>query len=72
MSIKECYPYHSNALTREGLVMKNFPSLKELWENADERDKNKKENIKGRNEEGHVTLFFKLVSHNYGGRKSIV
>ena len=30
----------------------------------------KKKNIKGRNEEGHVTLFSKLVSHNYGGRKS--
>ena len=52
--------------------MKNSPTLKELWENSDEREKKKKKNVKGRKEEGHVTLISVLVSHNYGGRKSIV
>ena len=52
--------------------MKNFPTLKELWENADERKKKKKRNVKGRKEEVHVTLISVLVFHNYGGRKSIV
>ena len=32
ISIKECYPYHTNALARSGFGMKNFPDLKELWE----------------------------------------
>ena len=32
MSIKEQYPDHANALARGGLDMKNFPTLKELWE----------------------------------------
>ena len=37
MSIKERYPDHANALARAGIGMKNFPTLKELWDNADER-----------------------------------
>ena len=36
MSIRECYPDYTNALARAGLGMKNFPTLKEVWENADE------------------------------------
>ena len=42
MSIKEYYPDHANTLARVGLGMKNFPTLKELWDNAEERKKNKK------------------------------
>ena len=42
MSKKERYPDHSNSLARAGLGMKNFPTLKEFWENVDEREKNKK------------------------------
>ena len=42
MSIKERYPDHANSLARAGIGMKNFPTLKELWENADEREKKKK------------------------------
>ena len=34
--------------------------------------KRKKKNVKGRKEEGHVTLISVLVPNNYGGRKSIV
>ena len=68
MSIKERYPDHANSLPRTGLVMKNFLSLKELWENADKREK--KKNVKGRGE-GDVTLISALGSHNCGGRKSI-
>ena len=41
--IKERYLEHANALSRAGLGMKNFPTLKELWENADEREKNEKQ-----------------------------
>ena len=42
MSIKERYPDHANSLSRAGFGMINVPTLKELWENADEREKNKK------------------------------
>ena len=49
MTIKERYFEHANALSRAGLDMKNSPTLKELWENADEREKKKKKkNVKGR------------------------
>ena len=34
-SIKERYPDHTNALARVWLGTKNFPTLKELWDNAD-------------------------------------
>ena len=37
MSINERYPGHMKALAKAGLNMKNFPTFKELWENADER-----------------------------------
>ena len=46
MSINECYPDHANALARAGLSMKNFPTLTELWDNADQQDKKKKEKRK--------------------------
>ena len=42
MSIKESYPDHANALARAGLGMKNFPTLKELWDNADDQENKKK------------------------------
>ena len=42
INIKERYFDHVNALSRVGLGMKFFPTLKELWENVDEREKNKK------------------------------
>ena len=42
MSINERYPDQTNALSRAGLSMKIFPTLKELWENAYEWEKNKK------------------------------
>ena len=48
MSIKERYPDHATALARAGLGTKNFPTLKELWENADERKKNKKKKCKSK------------------------
>ena len=51
--------------------MKIFPTLKELWENVDEQEKNKNENVKGIGK-GSVTLISVLGSHNCGGRKSIV
>ena len=69
MSIKERYPDHANSLVSVGIGMKNFPNLKELWENADEREK--KKNVKGRGE-GDVTNISAFGSHNCGGRKSIV
>ena len=56
------YLDHANALTRAGLGMKNFLTLKELWDNADEREKKKKRNSKGRGE-GNVTLISALGSH---------
>ena len=71
MSIKERYPDHANSLARAGIGTKNFPTLKELWENADEREKKKKKNVKGRGE-GDVTLISELGYHNCGGRKSMV
>ena len=71
MNIKERYPDHANALARAGLGMKKIPTLKELWDNVEERDKKKKRNVKGRGE-GNITLISTLGSHNYGGRKSIV
>ena len=43
MIIKECYPDHTNTLARSGLSMKTFPTLKEFWDNADDRDKKRKE-----------------------------
>ena len=46
ISIKERYPDHANVLARAGLGTKNFPTLKELWDNADEREKKKKEKRK--------------------------
>ena len=48
MSIKERYPEHSNTLAISGIGMKNFPTLKELWDNADDREKKKNKNVKGR------------------------
>ena len=39
ISIKESYPDHANTLDRAGLGMKNFPTLKKLWDNADEQEK---------------------------------
>ena len=71
MNIKERYFENANALSRTGIGMKNFPTLKELWENADEQKKNKNKNVKGR-EGGNVTLISELRSHNYERRKSIV
>ena len=46
MTIKERYFEYANALSRAGLGMKNSPTLKELWENADEQEKKKKEKRK--------------------------
>ena len=46
MTIKERYFEHANALYRGGLDMKNSPTLKELWENTDDREKKKKEKRK--------------------------
>ena len=48
MSIKDRYPDHANALARAGLGMINVPTLEELWENADEREKREKEKLKSR------------------------
>ena len=36
-NIKELYPDQSNALSKEGLGMNVFPTLKELWKNVDEQ-----------------------------------
>ena len=46
MSIKELYLDHTNALAIARTGKKNFPTLKELWEKADEREKKKKEKRK--------------------------
>ena len=43
VSIRERYPDHANSLPRPGLGMKNFPTLKSLWENADGQGKRKRE-----------------------------
>ena len=71
MSIKERYPDHANALARAGLGLKNFSTLKELWDNVDEREKNKKRKLK-RKRVGKRALISALGSHNYGGIKFIV
>ena len=42
MSINEFYPGHPIAPDKSGINTKNFPNLKDLWENLDEREKNKK------------------------------
>ena len=47
MSIKGHYPDHTNVLAIAGLSRKN-PTLKELWENADEQEKKKKEKRKSK------------------------
>ena len=46
MSIKERYHDHANALARAGLGIKNFTTLKELWDNADDQEKKKTEKRK--------------------------
>ena len=46
ISTMECYPDHANALDRAGIGIKNFPTLKELWDNADQWDKKKNRNVK--------------------------
>ena len=46
ISLKKNYPDHANALARAGLGLKNFPTLKELWDNVDEREKKKKQKRK--------------------------
>ena len=38
-SINEWYPGHPMALAKSGIIMKNFPTLKDLWENLDELNK---------------------------------
>ena len=43
-------------LAKLGINMKNFPTLKDFWENLDEQEKNKNKKVKGRGE-GDVTLF---------------
>ena len=66
ISLKKNYPDHSNALARAGLGLKNFPTLKELWDNVDEREKKKKRNVKGRGE-GNVTLILHWVLTTIAG-----
>ena len=68
-SINEQYPGQNNTQARAGLGMKNFPTLKELWDNADEREKKKSVKEIG---EGNITIISALGSHNYGRKKSIV
>ena len=63
MSKKERCPDRANALARAGLGMKNFTTLKELWDNADEREKKKSVKEIG---EGNITIISALGSHNYG------
>ena len=41
MSANEHYPEHVKELDRVGLGMQLFPTLKELWENADEWEEKK-------------------------------
>ena len=48
MTIKKRYFEHSNALSRAGLGTKKSPTLKELWENANELQKKKKKNAMAR------------------------
>ena len=71
MSINEHYPGHTRSLARSGPNMKIFPTSKELWENADEQEKNKNKNVKGRHEV-NVTLISELRSRNCDERKYIV
>ena len=42
ISINEQYPIHTVELTKSGINMNIFLTLKELWENADKREKKKK------------------------------
>ena len=58
MNIKERYFEHANAISRAGLGMKNFPTLKELWEDADEREKKKKEKRKRKKGGGSCNAYF--------------
>ena len=51
-------------LAKAGLNMKKFTTLKELWGNTDDQEKNI-EKVKVRRERG-VTFISKLESHNCG------
>ena len=42
MSINKSYPGNNRVLAKVRLNMKIFPTLKELWENEDEREKRKR------------------------------
>ena len=42
MIIDERLPGHTKVISKEGLNMNTFPTLKELWENADDQEKKKK------------------------------
>ena len=40
--MNELYPYHNDSLAIVGINKNIFPTLKELWDNADKWEKNKK------------------------------
>ena len=42
MRINERYHDHSISLTKSEVSMKMFPTLKELWENTDQKEKKRK------------------------------
>ena len=41
MSVNELYTDHTNSLALTRINKKTFQNMKELWENADEQEKNK-------------------------------
>ena len=59
------------SISKAWIHMIHFLTMKELWENTDEKERQKKE-IGKEIREGDVTLFYLLYSHNCGGRKSML
>ena len=53
MRINERYHDHAITLTKSEVSMKMFPTLKELWENTDQKEKKRKENIGKKTWEGN-------------------
>ena len=71
MRTNELYHVHTMALSKTGLNMKTFPTLKEFWGNSYEQEKKKREKMKVKRErkKNHFSVY---DSHNYVWIKPIV
>ena len=50
------------SLAKSAINRKNFPTLKDLWQNLDELNKKKKEKVKGRGEWDVTIIFYRILS----------